>query len=382
VKLTLFFTYGISLEAWGESGLLQREIRLYHELMKMYGIQVQFLTYGNASDRNWEGELQGIELLPIYEKISYPSSKILALFQTLIIPWVFRHELRKTDIFKTNQIWGGWVAVLSKWMFRKPLLVRCGYEFYDFSRKQKRSKLFQYFAYWISRLIYSQADQICVATSSDQKLVEKEFGIPPSLIELRPNWIDVQLFKPLTVQNKSRLLFVGRLNAQKNISLLLKALQGTDVTLDIIGEGELGDDLMYLAKKLSVSVNFLGLIPNDQMPQYYNRCKVYVLCSHFEGNPKTMLEAMACGCAVVGTNVPGIQEIIRHQENGLLVPEQPEVLREAIQSLLSNASLREQLGKTACQYIKLNNSLEGALKKEYVLYQQLCKMYKNDWERL
>ena len=84
----------------------------------------------------------------------------------------------------------------------------------------------------------------------------------------------------------------------------------------------------------------------------------------------------------MGTNVPGIQEIIRHQENGLLVPEQPEVLREAIQSLLSNASLREQLGKTACQYIKLNNSLEGALKKEYVLYQQLLKMYKNDWERL
>ena len=61
------------------------------------------------------------------------------------------------------------------------------------------------------------------------------------------------------------------------------------------------------------------------MPQYYNRCKVYVLCSLYEGNPKTLLEAMACGCAVVGTNVLGIQEIIRHQENGLLVPEQPEV---------------------------------------------------------
>ena len=86
-----------------------------------------------------------------------------------------------------------------------------------------------------------------------------------------------------------------------------------------------------------------------------------------------MLEARACRCAVVGTNVPGIQEIIRHQENGLLVTEQPEVFREAIKSLFSNAPLCKQLRKTACQYIKLNNSLERALKKKYALYQQLCK---------
>ena len=155
--------------------------------------------------------------------------------------------------------------------------------------------------------------------------------------------------------------------------MLLKALQGTGIVLDVIGEGELVKDLMHLANKLSVDVNFMGRMPNDQMPQYYNRCNVYVLCSHYEGNPKTLLEAMACGCAIVGTNVPGIQEIIQHQENGLLVPEQPEVLREAIQSLLSNATLRKQLGIAACQYIKMNNSLEDALEKEYKVYQKLCR---------
>ena len=88
MKITLFFTYGVSLETWVKSGLLQREIKIYLELMKKYGIEVQFLTYGNSSDRNWEGELGGIKLLPVYERISHPSSKLLALFQTLIIPWL------------------------------------------------------------------------------------------------------------------------------------------------------------------------------------------------------------------------------------------------------------------------------------------------------
>jgi glycosyltransferase involved in cell wall biosynthesis len=212
-----------------------------------------------------------------------------------------------------------------------------------------------------------------VASSSDYQLVKKEFGIPSSLIELSPNWIDIQLFKPLPVKKDSRVLFVGRLNAQKNLSLLLNALKETGITLDVVGNGELREELMHLAKKLRVKVNFLGMIPNEKMPAVYNRYKVYVLCSDYEGNPKTMLEAMACSCAVVGTNVPGIQGILQHKKNGILVQRNPEALREAIQCLFGNAPLRKQLGTAACQYIKMNNSLEVALKKEYAFYQQLCK---------
>ena len=98
MKLTLFFTYGISLETWVKSGLLLREIRIYHELMKKYGVEVQFMTYGNSSDRNWEGELGGIKLLPVYERISHPSSKLFALFQTLIISTCYYYRLSRVAI--------------------------------------------------------------------------------------------------------------------------------------------------------------------------------------------------------------------------------------------------------------------------------------------
>ena len=123
-QITLFFTYGVSLSKWAESGLLQREVQLYRELNKQYNINVQFITYGDSSDRRWESELEGIELLPVYEKLPKLKSKTLSYLQTIFIPWIFRYQLRKSNLFKTNQIWGGWTAVLSKWFFQKPLLVR------------------------------------------------------------------------------------------------------------------------------------------------------------------------------------------------------------------------------------------------------------------
>ncbi|SVE52041.1 uncharacterized protein METZ01_LOCUS504895, partial [marine metagenome] len=230
-------------KTWAESGLLKREIRLYQELILRYGIQVQFITYGDSRDRQWESDLQEIQLLPIYERLQRTPSKIVSLLQSLFIPWVFRHELRRTDIFKTNQIWGGWVAILSKWFFRKPLLVRSGYEFYDFSRKQERSKFFQYFAYWISWLVYTNADLINVANVLDQSEVEIKFKIDKALIELRPNWVDTVRYKTISLEKINRVLFVGRLNKQKNIPLLLESIHNSDITLDIVGDGELKDSL-------------------------------------------------------------------------------------------------------------------------------------------
>ena len=369
--ITLFFTYGVSIKTWAETGLLQREIRIYQELMQRFGIQVQFLTYGDAVDHNWESDLNGIKLLPVYERLRRPTNKFLSLLQTIIIPWTFREELKQTDLLKTNQIWGGWVAVISKWGFNKPLLVRCGYEFYDFACKMGRSRTFQFLAYWICRLIYSQADHIQVASLSDRKILEKQFNIPSNKINDRPNWIDSDVFRPLELSTNKKILFVGRMTGQKNINLILYALEGTSNSLDIVGDGDMRDDLEKLAKKLKVHVKFLGRIPNNRLPYMYNRCSVYVLCSKFEGNPKALLEAMSCGCAVIGTKVPGIRDVIRHEHTGLLVAESQKGLQEAINRLLDDDRLRNRLGERARQYILGNNSLNDAIEKECTLYQKL-----------
>lgn len=83
----------------------------------------------------------------------------------------------------------------------------------------------------------------------------------------------------------------------------------------------------------------------EDMPAVYEMATLIVLPSYREGFPKVLLEAAACGKAVVATNVPGCREIVRDRFNGLAVPpKNPAALAEAIDELLSDSPLREMMG--------------------------------------
>ena len=202
INITLFFTYGVSLDTWARNGLLKRELKIYEELIKEYDVQVQLLTYGNESDHQWVKGINGITALPVYSKIPYRKSKTFRLLQTILIPWKFKSELANEDIYKTNQMLGGWVAVISKILYKKPLIARCGYEIYDAYRFQNRSYILICFIWLISWLTYKFSNIIHVAKSEDASVVKKSFGVPSGKIEIRPNWIDINLFKPITNNNR------------------------------------------------------------------------------------------------------------------------------------------------------------------------------------
>ena len=71
IKLTIFFTYGISLDIWKKKGLLNRELKIYEELIKKHDIQIQLLTYGNNSDYQWVKDFKGLTVLPVYSRINF-----------------------------------------------------------------------------------------------------------------------------------------------------------------------------------------------------------------------------------------------------------------------------------------------------------------------
>jgi glycosyltransferase involved in cell wall biosynthesis len=77
---------------------------------------------------------------------------------------------------------------------------------------------------------------------------------------------------------------------------------------------------------------------------------------------------MACGCAVIGTDVTGIRSVISHKKNGLLIDNRPSSLKESILNILSDNKLRDTLSDNAIKYIKINNSLENAIIKEFNTY--------------
>ena len=82
---------------------------------------------------------------------------------------------------------------------------------------------------------------------------------------------------------------------------------------------------------------------------------------------------MACGCAVIGTDVPGINNIINPAKTGLLVPEDPLVLRAEILRLASDRNLRHELGAAARKSVIENHSINYAVQCELSAYNRLIR---------
>lgn len=370
--LTVFLTFGMSLEGWAKAGILSREVKLY-QVLHREGMNVQLVTYGGANDRRWGSELDGIDVVPVYEYMSRPRTMIGQLIKSFAIPWVIEPYVSKSDLFKTNQMMGAWVAVIAKLRYRKPLLLRCGYEMSEFFTHARVSYWQRSAGWFLSLAGYFLADQIHVATAADRAHIHQKFRISTRKIKVCPNWIDIDEFSPLSSQSENRngVLFVGRIADQKNPLLLVEALADTDQPLLVVGDGDCTEDVRKRAQALGVRVEFRGNIANELLPEIYRQCLVYVICSRYEGNPKTLLEAMACGCAVVGTNVPGIREIIVHEQNGLLVDEDPAVLRTALLRLLADKGLRGKFAGAARQWVTQTHSLESAVIRDWQTYSTL-----------
>lgn len=111
----------------------------------------------------------------------------------------------------------------------------------------------------------------------------------------------------------------------------------------------------------------------EHMPAVYRSASIVCLPSYREGIPKVLLEAAASGRAIVATDVPGCREIVRHQENGLLVPvKNPQALADALERLLSDPLLREVMGRRGRE-ITVNNFSSSQILWELVgLYQKLA----------
>ncbi|WP_424016489.1 glycosyltransferase family 4 protein [Halorientalis pallida] len=126
--------------------------------------------------------------------------------------------------------------------------------------------------------------------------------------------------------NSDSILFLGRLDVQKNVSTLLKAWRLVErsenhPTLKIAGSGPKGSELRRLANNLGLdSVQFLGYVDEAKKIELLRDASLLVLPSKMEGYATTGLESMASGTPVIGSDTYGINEYIEHGETGFLAP--------------------------------------------------------------
>ena len=105
---------------------------------------------------------------------------------------------------------------------------------------------------------------------------------------------------------------------------------------------------------------------------------MFVLPSLYEGQPKTLIEAMAMGMPVLGTDVPGIREVISHGDNGWLCLSDVASLNEAVKNLITDSEKRKKLGEGARRTVEMNYSLDKIVDMEINLIRDLLKHKRRD----
>ena len=361
--LVLFLTAGMSLDAWHKGGMLTREIAIYNELARNLD-KIYFLSYGD------ENELQYRKLLADNIEILFDKHGIGTLLYSFLAPFIHRRALKSADFFKTNQMVGSWTAVIAKMLFKKRLILRQGFPWLLTLQEKKESKVKIIIASLIEPIAYKVADKIVVTSQHTREYVIEKYGLNPERVVVIPNYVDTDAFKPskTTGKEKNRIIFVGRLDKEKNLVNLIDAVKTLDVELVLIGEGPYEEILKTKVESERIgNVSFLGVIPNERLPLELNRSEIFVLVSIYEGNPKTLLEAMACGLPVIGTDVRGIKEVINHKKNGYLCDTSAESMKEAIMNVLESDELRGRMGRYARETIVEHYSVKSLATKELSL---------------
>lgn len=151
------------------------------------------------------------------------------------------------------------------------------------------------------------------------------------------------------------IIYVGRLQTQKNPLLLMKSFEKIaqkhkDTNLRYYGSGGLKEMLVDYAEKHSLSGRVFFHGQTTDIPKVLEKARLYVLCSDYEGMPNALIEAMAVGVPSISTDCPcgGPHEIIKNQSQGILVPcDDVEQMSFAIDVILSDENLRKRMSKEA-----------------------------------
>ena len=364
MELALFFTRNTSLKNWVDSGLFFREKLIYEQHLKQGSLsKIFWITYG-VDDLEISNKLKENNQLSRDIIILSPPKILINISRgylySILVSFLFFFKLRGVTIFKSNQLDGAWAALISSKLHLKQFYLRTGYTLSLFSKKQSASSLKISFQVLMERLCYYFADITAVSSDGDKKYLQKYISsnIQPNILY---NYIDTDTFYDYKKERDDSFVFVGRLNKQKNLFNLLTVIRQLQYKIDIYGDGELKETLaLEFASDL---IRFKDKIDNNKIPQVLNKSQFYILPSFYEGMPKTLIEAMACGSLCIGTDVAGTNELLDNKKGFLSKLTNQESLEKSIKEAFESQN-KEEIIKRATFFIHSNFSLDSVSKKE------------------
>lgn len=281
-----------------------------------------------------------------------------------------------------------WIsALLNKYIFKRPMFVSV----------QGRlevgisGRIENVFDKIITKHIYEKNLNkiICVSESLKERLIQLK--IKEDKLKMIPNGVDITEFvrRPQTTlldkylsgkKAHKRVVFVGRLDIQKGVEYLIRAIpivisKYEKVHFFILGNGILEIMLKKLAKELQIQeyVTFMNFIPLERMPDFYSSADIFCLPSLHEGFPLSIAESLSIGLIIVASAIEGIPEAIIENKNGYLV--KPGNISELSDKLVKALTLNDD------KVDEIRNNNIKLSKEKYswqIIVREILKVYKED----
>tara|TARA_B100000886_G_scaffold340308_1_gene309094 strand:- start:5016 stop:6122 length:1107 start_codon:yes stop_codon:yes gene_type:complete len=367
MKLLVTLTFNKSLKDWYKEGTLNRELKYYKKLSNITKLKISFFSYGDESDKLYIRDYKNFEIINIHKK-KRNFHNYYNFFYSIIFLLINFKLFKSFQFIKTNQNHGSWIGVILKILNPNTSLIsRGGYDLYHFKSLEK-NLLNKILSYFICFMVYKVADKIFVPSNFYYDFIIKRFNLKKKKVIILPNYIDIDLFKIRKSRKlKNKILFVGRFIDQKNLFNIIEIFSNTKYELDFIGDGYQKNDLLLYAKINNCKLNIKNPVKNEKLPFIMNKYNFFILNSHFEGNPKVLLEAMSSELVCIANNAPGINNIIEHKKNGFLIDKNNNE-KFNLFSLLENKYLLDLIKKNSRNFIIKNHSFKTIVNIESNVY--------------
>ena len=239
---------------------------------------------------------------------------------------------------------------------------------------------------FIGRTVVRRCDRYIAQTTKSREYLINQ-GAEPKFIDILYHSVDTRIFVPsksnalnkYLSENEIKFLFVGRLEKSKGVYSLIYAMKyllqsKLNATLFIIGRGSEERYLKTLVSSLNLrdSVIFLGNIPYENLPKFYNACDALLLPSLIDPSPSVILEAMACGKPVIGSKVGGIEDVLVDRETGyLFTPNSYRELYLLLRKFVESPDIIQQFGKNSRRRIEEVYALDKISEKHIKIYEKV-----------
>jgi len=245
----------------------------------------------------------------------------------------------------------------------------------------------------VDKKLLSDCHHIITLTQSLKEWIHSYHGLPESKITVVPNGADVEQFSPGNGKKRNAenlrekfgiggkiVMYAGNMDKINGIEDLGKVIpdiiqERPDVCFVFIGQRPRGRRFTLLAEDYPQNVKFLPMVPYEEMPAYYQMCDVFVVprpstISSETLTPLKLLEVMAMGRPVLGSNVGGIAEVVKDGENGYLFEkENMESFRKVLLAVLDTDNT--QIGNNARDTIIKSYTWDNSVKVLQKVYQDL-----------